>query len=143
MADDDKASDPIHVLKLLQDAILKKPNLDQEEVLQALHGVLSKYEQHNRVFLIAAAKAELPRVIRLMEFINSCESNLLNADRLERASTKELIKIYALAQSNLLTSVDSIRKVADMRLEALKAAGGADGVAKLFDMKGSELDALA
>jgi hypothetical protein len=135
--------DPLEVLELLKDAILRK-DVDKSEVADALKQVLKNYEQQNRVFLIAAANAELPRVVRLMSFLHTCEGELFDSERVEDASTKELIRMYALGQSHLLSSLDNLKKVADMRLDALRAAGGAQGAEKLFSgEKDAELNALA
>jgi hypothetical protein len=135
-------TDPLEILNLLKDAILRKP-VDQADAAAALRQVLKNYEQQNRVFLIAAANAELPRVVRLMEFLHACEGAMFEDDRLKDASTKELIRMYALAQANLLASLDNVKKVADMRLDALRAAGGSAGAEKLFQMEDKELDAIA
>lgn len=136
-------SDPLEVLELLRNAILRK-SVDKEEVAKALRQVLNKWEQQNRVFLIAAANAELPRIVRLLNFINSAEDELFCPDRVKKSTTRELTKMYALAQTNLMTGLDSVKRVADMRLDALKAAGGADGAERIFDIeKEEDLNALA
>ncbi|MCG8432500.1 MAG: hypothetical protein MJA83_00540 [Gammaproteobacteria bacterium] len=126
-------SDPLAILELLKDAILNKPTFDRSKVSEALRKTLEKYETKNRIFLIAAANAELPRIVRLLEFINSCESAMFNPDRIEEASMKELLRLYALTQSNLLSSLDNVKKVADMRLEFLKAGAGEGGIGNLFE----------
>lgn len=136
-------TDPLEVLELLKDAILRRP-VDKEETAAALRQILKSYEQQNRVFMIAAANAELPRVVRLMQFLHDAEVELFQDERLADTSTKELIKLYALGQANLLASLDNVKKVADMRLDAMRAAGGAVGVEKLFSMdKDDEVNALA
>lgn len=137
-------SNPIEVLEVLRDAILRKSSADREEAAKALRQVLKDYEQQNRVFLIASANAELPRIVRLLNFLSDCEEVMFTKERLESASTKELMRMYALAQSNLLSGLDNVKKIADMRLDALRAAGGADGVEKIFNIeKDDELNALA
>lgn len=135
-------TDPLEVLDLLKNAILRKP-VDKSQAADALRQVLKSYEAQNRVFLIAAANAELPRIVRIMSFLQSCEEELFRSDRLKDATTKELVRVYALAQANMLSSLDNVKKVADMRLDALKAAGGATGVERIFDMKDEELNAMA
>lgn len=132
-------TDPVVILDLLKDAILRKPT-DKEEVAEALRRTFIKYEQQQRLFLVAAANAELPRIVKLMTFLESCEKELFGKLRLENATNRELIKMYALAQSHLTTSLDAVKKVADMRLEALKAIGGADGLEKMFSTMGEEDD---
>lgn len=133
--------DPIKLLDLLKNAILRKP-VDKDLVSDAIKQATSEYEARNRIFLIAAANAELPRIVRLLSFINQCEEEMYKDERIEDASTRELLKMYALAQSNLMSGLDSVKKVADMRLELLQAAGGADGMKSLFDSD-TELNALS
>jgi len=135
--------DPIKLLDLLKDAILRKPSVDKHAASQALRQVMHNYEAQNRVFLIAAANAELPRIVRLLSFIDSCEEELFSPERYVSASTRDLTRLYALAQSHLLQGLESVKKVADMRLEVMKASGGADGVGGLFDAESKELNALS
>lgn len=136
-------SDPLQVLELLKDAITRRP-VDKEEVAQALRQVLQNWEQQHRLFLIAGANAELPRIVRLLNFITSAESELFSENRLKNSTTRELTKMYALAQSNLLAGLDNVKKVADMRLDALRAAGGLDEAERLFDIeREDDLNALA
>lgn len=130
-------SDPHALIDLLKDAILRKP-VNSDDVLAAIKQVIKNYETQNRIFLIAAANAELPRIVRLMNFITSAEEELFKDSRLEHATTRELTKLYALAQANLLTGLDNVKKVADMRIEAIKAGGGAEGVSKVFDVSSEE-----
>lgn len=136
-------SEPIEVLNLLKDAILRK-GVDKEVVGKALRQVLENYEAQNRVFLIAAANAELPRVVKLLSFLNDCEKEMFQPKRLERASVKELVRMYALAQTNLLSGLDNVKKVADMRLDIMRAMGGEDTrLDQLFDGDTKELNALS
>lgn len=136
-------TDPLEVLDLLKEAILHR-DVDKKEVARALRQVLQNFEQQNRVFLIAAANAELPRVLRLLNFINAAEEELFSDKRLKNSTNRELARMYALAQANLLSGVDRVKQVADMRLDALRAAGGVEGVDRIFDMeKDEELNALA
>ena len=79
-----------------------------------------------------------------MNFISNAEEAMFTESRLENASTKELTRMYALAQAHMLSSLDNVKKVADMRLDAMRAAGGAEGVAKMFGTgSDEELNALA
>lgn len=126
--------DPLQVLDLLKSAIIKKgSSINKRDVSAALQHVLDKYEQKNRIFLIAAANAELPRIVRLMSFLSTCEVAMFDDKTLEKASVQQLITMYKLAQTNLVTGLDTVKKVADMRLDALRAAGGAEGVEKVFN----------
>jgi len=136
----EQLSDPIELLRLLQDAILNKA-YDKSEVSDALRTVLSKFEAKNRTFLIAAAHAEIPRVLRLMSFLTQCEEAMVDEEMklIENASLKDMTKLYALAQGTLVTSLDNIKRVADMRIDAMKAGVTMDD---LFSSD-SEANALA
>jgi len=130
--------DPLEVIELLKKAILRQ-DVDQEAVSEALRQVLHQYEAQNRVFMIAAANAELPRVVRLLTFLQECEEEMFTEKRVKNASTRELSRMYALAQSNLLSSLDNIKRVADMRLDAIRARGAAGSVFS----EDAELDTLS
>lgn len=138
---DTNLEDPLEILELLKDAILNR-DYDKHNVASALKQTLDKYETKNRIFLIAAANAELPRIVRLLQFINTCEEEMFKTDRIEGASTKDLIRMYALSQSNLMTGLDNVKKVADMRLEFLRAGAGEGGIGSLFD-EDKNMSALA
>lgn len=125
--EDKPIDDPIELLELVRDAILRK-SVDQGKVSKAVNQVLHKYEMQNRVFMIAAANAELPRIVRLLNFLTTCEEEMFDSSRISGSSTKELIRMYALAQSNLVTGLDNVKKVADMRLEMLRAGSSDRGV---------------
>lgn len=143
MSDDTDFSNPLEVLELLKNAIVRKP-VEKEEVARALRQVLQNWEQQHRLFLIAGANAELPRIVRLLNFLNAAEDELFSEKRLKQSTTRELTKMYALAQSNLLSGMDTVKKVADMRLDALRAAGGVNDAERLFDIeREDELNALA
>ena len=138
----DGLDDPLKLLDLLKDAILRKPNVDKHAASAALRQVMHNYEAQNRVFLIAAANAELPRIVRLLSFIDTCEKELFSDERYMCASTRDLIRLYALSQSHLIHSLDSVKKVADMRLEIMNATSD-DGIGGLFDSESKELSALS
>ena len=135
-------TDPLEVLEILKNAIQRRRDQDPEIAKTALKQVLSNYEAQNRIFMIAAANAELPRIIRLLSFLNVAEEELFTGKRLENMESRELLKLYTLAQSNLLSSTDVVKKVADMRLEIAKAGG--EGVGGLFANESTnDLNALA
>ena len=138
----EKLGDPIEILSMLKDAILNK-EYDKEAVSVALRQLLQNYEAKSRVFLIAAANAELPRVIKLLSFLNSCEDEMFTDHRVKNASTRELIKLYALAQSTLVTGLDNVKKVADMRIEIMRASGGSDGLDSMFSGESNDMNALS
>lgn len=136
-------SNPMEILELLKNAITRK-QVNNEELKQAVRQVLTNFEMQNRLFMIAAANAELPRIIRLLNFITDAEEELFTQDRIESATNRELAKMYALAQGNLMSSLDNVKRVADMRIEAIRAAGGVEAAAKLLDPSSeSELNELA
>ena len=130
--------DPIKVLDTLKDAILSR-EVDHVRATQALKQVMHKYETKSRVFMIAAAQAELPRIVRLMSFLSTCEEEMFKEERLRSSSTRELTRMYALAQSTLITSIDNVKKVADMRLELMRAGKGD----ALFDTDSDEFKEMA
>lgn len=134
--------DPLKILEILKDAIIRKP-VDPDILSQALKQTLSKYEAQNRLFLIAAANNQLPRIVRLLSFIERTETVLFSEERIKDATTKELTRLYALAQSNLLDGMETVKKVADMRLE-MQQGQSADGLEAIFDYSESdELNALS
>ena len=141
IVDTPQLDDPLEVLALLKDAILNK-SYDKAAVAEALRQVLGQYEAKNRLFLIAAANAELPRILRLLTFLQECEEELFTPGRIDGASTKDLIKLYALAQSTTMAGLDNVKKVADMRLDIMRAAGGGDGLNSLFGDKENEINPL-
>jgi hypothetical protein len=112
--------DPLEALRIVENAISRK-EVDPEMVVIALRQVLSEYEQQLRVFSIAAARAEIPRVVNLLKFVSELESRTFDPVRLETMTDKDLIRLYTLSQAALTTSLDNIKKVADMRLEMLQA----------------------
>lgn len=125
LSEEEVLRDPLAILELLKEAILNR-GVDKEILSKAVIQVLENYEFQNRLFLVAAANAELPRILKLLEFINSCEGEMFKPARVEGASNRELAKMYALAQTNLLTGLDRVKQVADMRLEMIRAGGGGD-----------------
>lgn len=129
----DVIDDPLKVLEVLKDAILRR-SVDPAQAVTAVHQVLKNFEEQNRLFLIAAANAQMPRILRLMTFINEAEEELFKPARVREASTRDLTRMYALAQTMVLNAVTDIKQVADMRLEVLRATGGSpeDATKKLF-----------
>ncbi len=124
--DEEILRDPLKILEVLKEAILRR-QVDLPLLSKAVKQVLENYEFQNRMFMVAAANAELPRVLKLLSFIDSCENEVFKPARVERASTKELSRLYALAQSNLMSGLDRIKRVADMRLEMVRATGSGSG----------------
>ncbi len=133
-------TDPIELIDTLKDAILRRA-VDKEKVLQAIKQVLSGYETQNRIFLIGTAQVELSRIVRLMRFVSNVEEELFKEERMDSANTKDLIRAYALAQTNLVSSLDNVKRIVDMRLELQKA--GMSNPAALLNPDSEEVQALS
>jgi len=132
--------DPLELLDTIKDAILRRQT-DPAKVTQALRQVLSKFEVQNRVFLVASAQSEVDRIVRILKFLSDCEAELFDHEKVKDYSVKQLTRLYALAQSNLLMSMDNVRKVADMRLDMMNK-GDATNPA-LLGAESPELEAMA
>jgi hypothetical protein len=113
VADDE--SPAMQALKTLRDAFTGR--IDQSLAKEALEEVLKNYELQLRVFLVGVAKGKIDRVIRMMNFLERAEEAMFSDANIANATPNQLIKMVALGQSSLLTSLDYIRKVADMRAE--------------------------
>lgn len=107
--------DPTSILKDITDLITNQ-EIDHQTAKEAVEATLTDYEIQLRTFLVGVAKSKLNRIIRLMELIDDTES-VLQTDRLEQASTHELLRIYGLAQSSLVSDLDLIKQIVDMRKE--------------------------
>lgn len=108
------------VLEIIVNAITAKytdPNIVQQAVKQAI----TNYENQLRVFMVAVANRQLARILRLMRSLDKLEEELEDPVTIKSMEPKELIKVYALQQSNLAGSLDYVKKVADMRIELATA----------------------
>lgn len=108
------------VLEILVGAITSKYT-DPSLVRQAVKQAVFNYENQLRVFMVAVANAQLARVVRLINLIDKLEEKFSGEDVIDRMQPRDLIKLYALQQSNLVTSLDYIKKIADMRIELQQA----------------------
>jgi hypothetical protein len=129
MADDltvKTALSPDEALRALSDAIGRK--IPYNEAKEALEQVLRNYEEQLRVFMVGVAKGKIDRVLRMLNLLDRVEEELFSERAIKQANVNQLIRIYALGQNSLTTSLDYIRRVADMRaeIERLGAASKLD-----------------
>lgn len=134
--------DPHVVLEIIKDAIHKKP-VDRRLAVNAIRQVLKNYEEQLRVFMIGAANVEVGRVVKLLQFIDVCSDQLMSAEKMKTASYGEVLRAFQLCQQAIETSSKAIKLVADMRLDAAKATGGSENIAKMFDPEKETLDPQA
>lgn len=111
-----------NILKLIVDFVSAK-SVDPEAVRDALEKTYNHYENQLRIFLIAVAKGKIDRFLRYLKFVDQVEDRLFNSDRLENASTTQLIRTYALAQGYMANDLTYIKQIADMGLEIQKVLG--------------------
>jgi hypothetical protein len=71
--------------------------------------------------MVAVANRQLARILRLMRSLDEIENLIANPDVIAKMEPRDLIKAYALQQSNLMSSLDYVKKVADMRIELATA----------------------
>ena len=92
-----------------------------ELIEQAVRQTIDNYETKLRVFAIAAANRQLNRILRLINLLDDLEQEFEQPGRFMHMEDKELIKLYAIMQANLTTSLDYVKKVIDFRMELGKA----------------------
>lgn len=108
------------VLEVIINAITSKYT-DPTLIRQAVNQAITNYENQLRVFMVAVANRQLTRILRLIRTLDSLEEQLESPSVIANMASKDLIRIYALQQSNLTTSLDYVKKVADMRMELATA----------------------
>lgn len=108
------------VLELIVNAITAKYT-DPGVVNQAVKQAISNYENQLRVFMVAVANRQLARMLRLMRSLDQIERQLEDSETIGRMEPRDLIKVYALQQSNLSEGLEYIKKIADMRIELATA----------------------
>lgn len=108
------------VLEIIVGAITAKYT-DPGLVSQAVKQAIQNYENQLRVFMVAVANRQLARILRLMRSLDEIENQIANPDVIAKMEPRDLIKAYALQQSNLMSSLDYVKKVADMRIELASA----------------------
>lgn len=113
-------SDEKKVLELIISAITTK-SVDPDLVRQAVTQAVFNYENQLRVFMVSVANAQLQRILRLINLIDKLETDIDKKDYASNLEPKDLVKLYALYQSNLTQSLDYVKKIADMRLELQQA----------------------
>lgn len=108
------------VLEVIVGAITAKYT-DPGLVSQAVKQAIQNYENQLRVFMVAVANRQLARILRLMRSLDEIENLIANPEVIAKMEPRDLIKAYALQQSNLMSSLDYVKKVADMRIELATA----------------------
>jgi hypothetical protein len=108
------------VLEILVEAILSK-STDLPLIEKAVKQTVLNYEMQLRVFMVGVANRYLSRCLRLITQLDQIEERLNDPDTLKTMNSKDLIKVYSLAQSNLTASLEYVKKVVDMRLELQQA----------------------
>ena len=113
-------NDEKRALEIIVEAITSK-YVDSSLVEQVVKQTVFNYETKLRVFAIAAANRQLNRILRLITILDDLEEELGKPERFRGMDDKELVKLYAVVQSNLSTSLDYVKKVIDFRLELQQA----------------------
>lgn len=113
-------NDEKRALEIIVEAITSK-YVDSSLVEQIVKQTVFNYETKLRVFAIAAANRQLNRILRLITILDDLEEELGKPERFRGMDDKELVKLYAVVQSNLSTSLDYVKKVIDFRLELQQA----------------------
>jgi hypothetical protein len=108
------------VLEIIVGAITSKYT-DPGLVSQAVKQSIQNYENQLRVFMVGVANRQLARILRLMRSLDAIEAQIAEPSVIAQMSPRDLIKAYALQQSNLMSSLDYVKKVADMRIELATA----------------------
>ena len=113
--------DEDRVLEIIVEAITAKCT-DTDLVRKAVKQAVSNYENQLRVFMVAVANRQLARILRLMRSLDHIEEQIeSNPSIIGQMKPNELLKLYALQQSNLNGALDYVKKVTDMRLELASA----------------------
>jgi hypothetical protein len=71
--------------------------------------------------MVAVAHTQLRRILRLIQSIDRTEEELMREETLQCMRPSDLIKAYALQQSNLMQSLDYVKRIVDMRVELQQA----------------------
>lgn len=122
----DPIRDEVAVLRIIIEAITSKCT-DTHLIEQAVTQVMHNYENHLRVFMVAAANTHLARVARLSENISKLEDKFSDPSALD-LEDKDYIRLYSQQQKSMMESLDYIKKVADMRIEQAAALGSTANV---------------
>jgi hypothetical protein len=113
---DKPINDENKVLEIIVDAITSH-YADPSQVEQAVRQAIYQYEVQMRVFMIANAKAQLRRVMRMMKLAEKMEEQFDNPLVLAQMEPKDIVALYARIQGNIKQSLDYIKGVVDMRIE--------------------------
>ena len=112
--------DERRVLEIIAEAITSK-NVSPSLVEQAVKQSVYKYETKMRVFAIAAANRQIPRILRLIDTLDMLEEELGDPSRYASMKDQDLLRLYVATQANLNNSLDYIKKIIDFRMEATQA----------------------
>ena len=120
--------DPQEAIEVIKEVISGK-RLDPGIARRAIDVVLRAYEQQLLVFMVGMAKTKVERTFNAMAALKKIEGRLFDDERIEKASTDQLIKMYSIANAVASESLDYIQKVVKLRpeLEAMGAAADLDG----------------
>jgi MFS superfamily sulfate permease-like transporter len=113
---DKPINDENKVLEIIVDAITAH-YADPTQVEQAVRQAIYQYEVQMRVFMIANAKAQLRRYMRMMQLADKIEERFEDPRVLAIMEPKDIVALYAKLQGNIKQSLDYIKSVVDMRIE--------------------------
>jgi len=128
------------VLEVIVQAITAKYT-DPVVVQKAVKQAVGNYENQLRVFLVAVANRQLARILHLIRSLDDIEETLRQPEVISKLEAKDLLKLYALTQSNLVTSLDYVKKIVDMRIELATAQAAISST--LTTRESEELNALS
>jgi polyhydroxyalkanoate synthesis regulator phasin len=124
--------DESQVLKIITEAILQRCT-DTDLINQVVHQTVSNYETQLRVFMIANAKRSLMRIQKLSEYITDMEDTIMHPGNLSQMETKDVVNMYGKMRAGLKEEHEYIKKVMDMRLEAVQAQAALSGTGEIQD----------
>lgn len=111
--------DEKQVLSLLVDAILYKVT-DTALIDSVVKQTVDNYENKLRVYMIGVAHSQLRRITRMLAMLERIEEEI-DTNRCNLMKDSELLKCYETTQTALVKSLEYVKKVADMRIEADQA----------------------
>ena len=118
-----RLDNPSELLHLVKDIVTGKP-VKEEEARQAVEQVYRHHENQLRVFLVAAAKAKLDRIIQCTDFIEKIEKELFKKKRItDETTVKDPIKLYSFSYGMQHGDLDFVRQVTEMNVEIQKILG--------------------
>lgn len=109
-------NDEDRVVEIIVDAITSH-YANPELVKQAVRQAVNQYEVQLRIFMIANAKKQLRRVMKLMKLSEQMEDAFEKPAVMASMEPKDLVQLYSKIQGNIKESLTYIKSVVDMRLE--------------------------